>query len=107
MPTTEHTDRRALEDLYNWPPHVARPSSSAPWYRLLFRPVWRFVSEDLWRAPVEGYADDSPVLRRVRIHEWGTSLARRLHKIDQGEAREVLAVTAMLLGFEAEQGRRL
>lgn len=97
---TEHTDRQALEDLYSWPvPDVGRPPERPSWYRQAARAVWRFVWVDLWRAPLEPYPDDSAVLRRIRIHEWATGGARRLRKLDREEAREILRVTGMLLGF--------
>jgi len=98
MPERERTDPKALDAM--WTRSVVEPLTRPRWYCHIGRGLWRFLREDLWRAPVETYPDESPVLRRIRIHEWGTSLARRLRKIDPSEAREVLGVTAMLLGFE-------
>lgn len=100
MPEREHTDPKALEALWNRSviEPVMRPG--APWYRRIARAVWRFLKVDLWKEPLEQYPDDSAVLRRIRIHEWATGGARRLRKLDRDEAREVLNVTATLLGFE-------
>jgi hypothetical protein len=96
MPPREHTDPKALDRLF----HLETVVPSTSWVRRAAAAVWRFVTVDLWRAPLDPPSEDSAVLRRIRIHEWATGGARRLRKLDRDEAAEVLAVTAMLLGFE-------
>lgn len=100
MPDREHTDKKALDAMWNRSVVEPLPSAGMRWYRRLTRIVWHFLKVDLWKEPLEQFPDDSAVLRRIRIHEWATGGARRLRKLDREEAAEVLVVTAMLLGFE-------
>lgn len=93
----EHTDRQALEDLYNWPP-VAAPAS--PPRRAWYSVVWLWLKEHIFSEPLETRTEDDAVTRRIRIHEWATQGARRLRRLDREEQREVLAVMAMLLGLK-------
>ena len=90
---TEHTDRQALEAM------IALPMTPAcPWYRA----AWTWIKEELFAKPfepIEPISQDAPIRRRIRIYKRGTRLARRLHRLNQAEAKETLAVTAMLLGF--------
>ena len=93
---TEHTDTKALEDLYNWPATPAAPRRA--WYRAL----WTWIKEDLFAKPfepIEPISQDEPIRKRLRTYQRGVKLARRLHRLNQDEARETLRVTAMLLGF--------
>jgi hypothetical protein len=92
-----HTDPQALDDLYtqalNWP--RTGPAPAVPWYRAL----WLWIEEQFWKERVEAHPAPDPIARRIRVHRVGTRYARRLSNIDPGEAREILGVTAMLLGF--------
>lgn len=103
---TEHTDPKALEALWNRSGIEAIRHPVGRWYRRAGGVVWRFLVYDLWRAPLENPSEDDAILRRIRIHEWATGGARRLRKLDLAEAREVLTVTAMLLGIERPIVRR-
>ena len=100
---TEHTDRQALEDLYNWPTLPAPPPTPRLWYRRTAAGLWRFLKVDLWKAPLEMDAEDSAIMRRIRVSEWATRGARRLRHLDREDQQEVLRVTARLLGL----GRRV
>jgi hypothetical protein len=108
MPPREHTDPKALEAMWKQGPPVPptgpdpgrRLNESNPWYLRAARALWRVITVDLWREPIEIPATDAPVLRRIKIHEYATAGAKRLHKLPPDEAAEILGVTAMLLGFE-------
>ena len=96
--TTEHTDRQALADLWQRMDATPVMSATRPWPRVL----WTWITEELFAKPfepVEPISQDEPIRRRIRIYKRGTRLARRLHRLNQAEAKETLAVTAMLLGF--------
>lgn len=97
MPERDHTDIQALDALYN------RPVAPAPTRTGVLRTIWLWLREDLFREPYEirGEDLDDAVLRRIRIHERGTASARRLRKLNRDDARAILEVTAMLLGFDA------
>lgn len=90
----EHTDPAALAELYSLPVALERPTPC-------YRSVARWFSENIVKAPLESRAEEDAVQRRIRVHEWATGGARRLRKLDRDEAREVLEVTAYLLGFES------
>ena len=91
MSTREHTDPKALDQLYYLPSPPPRP-----WYAT----VWLWIKEDLLKEPLESRDEDNEVMRRIRVHEWATRGARRLRKLDRKDAADILVVTAMLLGFE-------
>jgi len=99
----EHTDPKALEALWNR--SIVEPIPSPPWYRI----AWVWLRENVFKEPfepVESVSQDEPIRRRIRIHARAVKLARRLHRLKQDEAREILEVSAMLLGFAAQVTRR-
>lgn len=97
---TEHTDPKALEALWNR--SVVEPIGRPRWYARL----WAWL-EDWHREPVVAVPVPDLVARRIRVYRVGTRYARRLSRIDAGEAREILSVAAMLLGFETQSSRRV
>ena len=96
MPEREHTDRTALDAMWNHSivEPIARPG--VRWWRRLY--TWLKV-EVFW-APIESPSEDGPILRRIEIHEKAVRGARRLHKLSREEQIDILVVTAMLLGLE-------
>lgn len=96
MPEREHTDKKALDAMWNRSIVEPMVRPGIRWYRRLY--TWLKV-EVFW-APIEIPSEAGPLLRRIEIHEKAVRGARRLHKLDREEQREVLLVTAELLGFE-------
>ena len=97
MPTREHTDPKALEELY------ALKSPTVPTVSVLRR-LWTWTKEDLFGEPYEPPVGDDDVMRRIRVHQRSTALARKLHKVPREDAADILVVTAMLLGFDGVTG---
>jgi hypothetical protein len=97
MPEREHTDPKALEAIYAIPsPEPAQPRN--------WRLIWTWMEEQFWKEKVEAYPVPDPVARRIRVHRVAVRYARKLAKIDQNEAADILVVTAMLLGFDGVTG---
>jgi len=94
---SEHTDPKALDEMYKLPSVQTRP-----WYTI----AWTWIKEDLFKEPFEVRTEDDAVLRRIRVHERATAGARRLRKLPRDEAADILVVTAMLLGFEDVWAKR-
>lgn len=95
---TEHTDPQALDAMWTRSIVEPMPQPAGPSF---LRRVWTTIKEDLFGEPYEVPLMHDAVSRRIRIHEKGTAAARKLRKLDPEEARETLAVAAMLLGFES------
>jgi len=100
MSTREHTDPKALDEMWHRGELLTTGSPNAPAAPSLLRRVWLWIKEELLKEPLETRDEDSEVMRRIRVHEWATRGARRLRKLDRKDAADILVVTAMLLGFE-------
>lgn len=106
MPDREHTDPKALDAMWNHSLVERIHSPSRPWYLRLRR----WITEDLFAPfepvePLEPLGRHAPIPRRLRIYKRSVKMAKRLRWYREDEAREILDVTTMLLGFE--RGRRV
>lgn len=98
MAESEHTDLTALDDMWRQP--IAAPPGR-PWFARL----WRWITEDLFAPfepvePLEPLGRHAPIPRRLRIYKRSLKMAKWLRRYREDEAREILAVTTTLLGFE-------
>jgi len=96
MPDREHTDPKALDEMWQRPSPQAAPAPRVSFLRRL----WTWTKEDLFGEPYEPPVGDDVVMRRIRVHQRSTALGRKLQKLPAKDAAEILVVTAMLLGFE-------
>lgn len=98
MPERERTDPKALDAMWNR--SGVDPMPRPRWYARL----WVWIEDEFWKEKVEAHPVSDPVARRIRVHRVAVRYARKLAKIDQGEAADILVVTAMLLGFDGVTG---
>ena len=89
---TERTDRSQLEKLYALP--VAEPP--ARWRRSLAS-LKAWLSERVTVLEIYSNPPENAITRRLRIHQRALEGAKRLHRLDREEAKEILRVTGMLL----------
>ena len=106
MPTREHTDPKALDEMWHRGELLSTDSPNAPIAPSLIHRLWLWIKENLFKEPLETRDEDSEVMRRIRVHEWATRGARRLRKLDRKDSADILVVTAMLLGFEDVWAKR-
>lgn len=88
-------DRSQLETLYALP----SPAPIRDWRIWMTRfKVW--LNERVTVLELSMNPPENAITRRLRIHQYALNGAKRLHRLDRNEAKEILRVTGMLLGFD-------
>ena len=95
---TARTDRSQLEKIYSLPAKAA-PGRLAGWW-ILCR---GWLSERVTVLEIYVNPPENAITRRLRIYQRALDGAKRLHRLDRDEAREILRVTGMLLGLHRER----
>lgn len=93
----ERTDRSQLEKLYALP---SAPWRSQWWHWLTQLKAW--LTERVTVLEIYTNPPENAITRRLRIHQRALEGAKRLHRLDRDEAKEILRITGMLLGFHRE-----